>query len=116
MRTGTYDDAGTTKQAFYNGSDWVKVEDGTTTVTGVTEITTDQRGVAFIGVPDVGSYEGPATPEMDLKQGTTLPLPTGGATTSVTYTAGSTTVDVESSPSSNSGCKAGFTLLRNARS
>ncbi len=71
VRTGTYDDEGSTKYAFYNGTDWVKVEDGSTTVSGVTEITTDQRGVAFIGVPDVGSYEGPATPEMDLKQGTT---------------------------------------------
>ena len=45
VRTGEYDDNGTTKYVFHNGTNWVKVEDGSTIVSsGVTEITTDQRG------------------------------------------------------------------------
>ena len=74
VRTGTYDDSGTTKYAFHNGTNWVKVEDGSTVITGVTEITTDQRGIARNGVPDIGAYEyvgSPPVPEMNLKQGTT---------------------------------------------
>ena len=56
-KAGSYDDAGTPKYAFYNGSDWVKVEDGTTTVSGVTEITTDQRGADRRETPCIGAYE-----------------------------------------------------------
>ncbi len=55
--TGYYDDSGTTKYAFWDGSKWVKVEDGTTEATGVTEITTDQRGATRHGSPSIGAYE-----------------------------------------------------------
>jgi uncharacterized protein DUF4347/parallel beta helix pectate lyase-like protein len=46
VRTGSYNDSGSTNFVFFNGTNWVKVEDGTTVVTsgGVTEVTTDQRG------------------------------------------------------------------------
>ena len=45
VRTGEYDDNGTTKYVFHNGTNWVKVEDESAIVSsGVTEITTDQRG------------------------------------------------------------------------
>jgi|GEM_PF-921678 len=43
VRTGEYESSGT-KYVFYDGSKWVKVEDGSTEISsGVTEITTDQR-------------------------------------------------------------------------
>ena len=57
VKTGSYHDGGTTKYAFHNGSDWVKVEDGVTTVSGVTEITTDQRGADRHDTPCIGAYE-----------------------------------------------------------
>jgi len=93
VRAGTYDDAGSTKHAFYNGGDWVKVEDGSVVAAGVTEITTDQRGVSLIEVPDVGSYESPYVPEINLKQGAT-DIADGGIYDFGSHTAGTDT-DVE---------------------
>jgi Secretion system C-terminal sorting domain/Right handed beta helix region len=55
VRTGQYNS--NANYAFYNGSIWVKVEDGTTSVAVVTEITSDQRGYTLVGTPDKGSYE-----------------------------------------------------------
>ena len=59
VRTGEYDDNGTTKYVFYNGTNWVKVEDGSSVVSsGVTEITTDQRDeTRHQYYPSIGSYE-----------------------------------------------------------
>ncbi len=59
VRTGEYDDNGTTKYVFHNGTNWVKVEDGSTIVSsGVTEITTDQRDLTrHQYYPSIGSYE-----------------------------------------------------------
>ena len=44
VRTGIYDDGGTTKYAFWDGAEWKQLTSPTTSATGVTEITTDQRG------------------------------------------------------------------------
>jgi hypothetical protein len=57
VKIGYYDDSGTTKYAFYNGTNWVQVEDGTTLVGGVTEITIDQRGANRHDTPCIGAYE-----------------------------------------------------------
>ncbi|MBN2809924.1 MAG: right-handed parallel beta-helix repeat-containing protein [Deltaproteobacteria bacterium] len=59
VKVGFYDDEGVTRYAFYNGSEWVKVEDGSTPVSSenMTEITTDQRGANRHATPSVGAYE-----------------------------------------------------------
>jgi len=59
VRTGEYNDNGTTKYVFHDGTNWVKVEDGSTIVSsGVTEITTDQRDLTrHQYYPSIGSYE-----------------------------------------------------------
>ncbi len=58
IRTGSYTDT-YKKYAFYNGTNWVKVEDGTTVVSsGVTAITTDQRGTDRNSLtPSIGAYD-----------------------------------------------------------
>ncbi len=58
VKTGEYESSGT-KYVFYDGSNWVKVEDGTTVigVESVTEITIDQRGESRNDPPTIGAYE-----------------------------------------------------------
>ncbi len=58
VKTGTYDNAGTTKYAYStDGTNWLKVEDGTDVIEVVTEITTDQRSADRHDTPCIGAYE-----------------------------------------------------------
>ncbi|MDY6950071.1 MAG: DUF4347 domain-containing protein [Thermodesulfobacteriota bacterium] len=58
VKTGSYAEGGATKYAFWDGSKWVKVEDGTTEVTeAVMELTTDQREADRHATPCMGAYE-----------------------------------------------------------